>query len=287
MSMINKVRETVLSILNKNNYGYVSPIDFNLFAKQAQLDLFEDYFYYINKTVNAENARLAGAGHADIARQTNEVIDTFTQYRSLALIAGSDQTFTLPDDWYTLVNVQWGLKNAEGDTELENEAERVSEYNIRRLLKSNITAPSKQFPAYIFSQMGFPNTEGPGTGTLGDLGNQITIYPVADAGKSLGCSVTYVRYPKEPNWTYSTLVDPITGLATGEAFFNQSVGTYQDFEVPESDSTDLVYKILQYAGMSIREVMAVQFGEAGENEEEQDQGLFPPARSASKGNIRT
>ena len=84
--MINKVRETVLSILNKNNYGYVSPIDFNLFAKQAQMDLFEDYFYYINKTVNAENSRLAGTDHADIARQTNEVIDTFTQYRTLAFL---------------------------------------------------------------------------------------------------------------------------------------------------------------------------------------------------------
>ena len=280
MSMINKVRETVLSILNKNNYGYVSPIDFNLYSKQAQLDLFEDYFYYINKVVNAENARLAGAGHANVARQTNEVIDIFTQYRTLALIAGSTQTFTLPDDWYTLIDVQWGLKDAEGTTELENEAERVSEYNIRRLLKSNLTAPSKQFPAYIFSQMGFPNTEGPGTGTLGDLGNQITIYPVADTGKTLGCSVTYVRYPKEPNWTYST-------LPNGEAFFNQSVGTYQDFEVPESDSTDLVYKILQYAGMSIREVMAVQFGEAGENEEENDQGLFPPSGARKRGNIRT
>jgi len=273
--MINKVRETVLSILNKNNYGYVSPIDFNLFAKQAQLDLFEDYFYYINKTVNAENARLAGAGHADIARQTNEVIDTFTQYEALSLIGGSDQTFTLPEDWYTLVNVQWGLKDAEGTTELENEAERVSEYNIRRLLKSNLTAPSKQFPAYIFSQMGFPNTEGPGVATLGDLGNQITLYPVADAGKSLGCALAYIRYPKEPIWTSST-------LPNGEAFFNQSVVGYQDFELPESDSTDLVYKILQYAGMSIREVMAVQFGEAGENEEEQDQGLFPPTRTKTK-----
>ena len=277
MSMINKVRETVLSILNKNNYGYVSPIDFNLFAKQAQLDLFEDYFYYINKTVNAENARLSGIDHADIARQTNEVIDTFTQYEILPLIAGSKQTFTLPNTWYTLINVQWRLKNSFDQTELENEAERVSEYSIRRLLKSNITGPSNQFPAYIFSQMGFPTSVGPGTITSGDLGNQITLYPAADAaaGKSLGCELAYIRYPKEPIWTFST-------LPSGEAFFNQSVAIYQDFELPESDSTDLVYKILQYAGMSIREVMAIQFGEAGENEEEQDQGLFPPSGARTK-----
>ena len=42
--MINPVRKTVLSILNKNNYGYITPDDFNLYAKQAQLDIFDDYF---------------------------------------------------------------------------------------------------------------------------------------------------------------------------------------------------------------------------------------------------
>ena len=41
---INDVRNTVLAIANKNNYGYISPQDFNLYAKQAQLDMFEDYF---------------------------------------------------------------------------------------------------------------------------------------------------------------------------------------------------------------------------------------------------
>jgi len=269
--MINTVRETVLSILNKNNYGYISPIDFNLFAEQAQLDLFEDYFYYINKTINAENARLSGIGHADLARQTNEVIDTFTQYRSLPQTAGSNQTFTLPPDWYTIVEVQRGVVDGGGELESQMEAERVSEYNIRRLLRSNLTAPSKEFPAYIFTQMGFPVTEGPGTATLGDLGNNVTLYPEPPAGKSLACLLTWIRYPKQPNWTYSV-------LANGEAFFNPSVtgaNGYQDFELPLSDQTDLVYKILQYAGMSIREIMAVQFGEAGENEEEQDQNPFP------------
>ena len=84
--MINKVRETVLAILNKNNYGYLSPIDFNLYAKQAQLDLFEDYFYNFNRVVNQQNQRLAGTEHADIGRQLEEVIDTFTQFKELSLV---------------------------------------------------------------------------------------------------------------------------------------------------------------------------------------------------------
>ena len=43
--MIDAVRNTVLAILNKNNYGYLSPSDFNLYAQQVKLEIFEDYFY--------------------------------------------------------------------------------------------------------------------------------------------------------------------------------------------------------------------------------------------------
>ena len=50
--MINSVRNTVLGILNKNNYGYISPQDFNLYAKQAQLELFDEYFSDYNTAIN-------------------------------------------------------------------------------------------------------------------------------------------------------------------------------------------------------------------------------------------
>ena len=73
--MINSVRNTILAILNKNNYGYISPADFNLFAKQAQLDIFDDYFYQYNQLINKENARLSGTGYADIRKGYEEVID--------------------------------------------------------------------------------------------------------------------------------------------------------------------------------------------------------------------
>ena len=70
--MINSVRNTVLAIINKNNYGYISPGDFNLFAKQAQLDIFDEYFIRYNQQINEENARLSGTG--EIFFLTTEVI---------------------------------------------------------------------------------------------------------------------------------------------------------------------------------------------------------------------
>ena len=97
--MINSVRNTVLSILNKNNYGYISPADFNLFAKQAQLEIFDEYFSDYNKQLNKENARQSGTGYADIAKSLIEVIDFFSVTNDLANVA--DNTFSLPSELTT------------------------------------------------------------------------------------------------------------------------------------------------------------------------------------------
>lgn len=75
--MINSVRNTVQSVLNKNNYGYISPADFNLYSKQAQMEIFEEYFTAYNKVVNMENARMAGTDYADIEQPLAEVMESF------------------------------------------------------------------------------------------------------------------------------------------------------------------------------------------------------------------
>ena len=66
--MINEVRNTVLSIINKNNYGYISPSDFNLFASQAQMELYEEMFSSYNKIITMENNRVSGTDYADLKR---------------------------------------------------------------------------------------------------------------------------------------------------------------------------------------------------------------------------
>ena len=57
-------------------------------------------------------------------------------------------------------------------------------------------------------------------------------------------------------------------MTGGEPVFNQSNPSYQDFELPLDDEPSLVMKILQFAGMSIREIQAVQFGQATEQYED-------------------
>lgn len=228
--MINSVRNTVLSVLNKNNYGYISPNDFNLFAKQAQLDIFENYFYRYNYQILKENARESGIGYADIKKQYEEVIDSFSKSVTLTKTSG---TFALPTDYYTIVRIIY--TNPSGKMV---EIEKVPIARAQQLLMSNLTQPIELFPAYVQSE------------------DKLTVYPDTI---STGVSCYYVRYPKDPKWTYT--------LVSGEPLFNQGAVDYQDFELPLTDEPTLIAKILQFAGMSIREIEALNFATQQEQTE--------------------
>lgn len=318
MSLINTVRATVLSIANKNNFGYITPNDFNLYAKQAQLDLFEDYFYQYNSWNIKQNVRQSGTGYADIVKGLEEVVDSFSSTKSLS--HSSLNLFDLPEDYYlinkinyyptivdkgyvdqvtppastTLVDttatfitsgVQVGDVISNSTTgefgyvvqvvsetvlvgtqiwDLGNyycivrnsgmrEIERVSQNKIFYLNASHLTQPSTLYPAYVL---------GGATDVL--YGNTVTIYP--DSINEQGSVITqYIRYPKDPNWTY-------VQLPGGEPSFDETAGDYQDFELPKSDETNLINKILQYAGISIRDTVVAQFGKAEETEANKQEG---------------
>ena len=46
---VDTVYQRVLTIANKEQRGYITPQEFNLLANQAQLEIFEQYFYDINQ----------------------------------------------------------------------------------------------------------------------------------------------------------------------------------------------------------------------------------------------
>lgn len=245
--MINSVRNTVLAILNKNNYGYISPSDFNLFAKQAQLEIFEEYFSGYNDLINKENARVSGTDYADQRKALEEAIETFAVTSTLSQVAPATNRFFLPSvtttgfDYFMINKIL--CYDASGVTRVfKAEAEKVTHGKITLLLNSNLTAPTENFPAYT------------------QEGGILTVYPTT-INLANEVDASYIRYPKDPKWTYTTLTN-------GEPVFNQSPGLgYQDFELPIEDEIKLVAKILQYAGMSIREIEAVQFGGAEEQKQ--------------------
>lgn len=241
--MINSVRNTVLSILNKNNYGYISPSDFNLFAKQAQTEIYEEYFSNYNKTVNMENARMSGTEYADLEGQIAETLESFLRNDTLVQVAPGLNEYYLPSLTTTGYNYYMisKLTYFNGTTRL-GDAEKISNARIYMLLDSNLTAPTAKYPAYVIE------------------GDKLTIYPDTINGpSSLRCS--YFRLPKDPKWTF-------VNLSNGEPSFDPSQPDYQDFELPAEDEYKLVTKILEYAGMSIREIEVSQFGTAQQQHEE-------------------
>jgi hypothetical protein len=228
-----------LSILNKNNYGYISPSDFNLYAKQAQLEVFESYFTDLNQAINAENARMSGTEYADMSKGISEAINVFSVTNPLTQSPNpaTPNVFFAPspnttgDDYYLLNKVLAG----------GIEAEPVSHSKITMLNASLLTAPSTQFPAYTLQA------------------DSITVFP-ATFNQPGDVNAQYIRYPFDPKWTYVSLVG-------GEPVFDQSQPDYQDFELPIEDEPRLVYRILQMAGMSIREGDVYQFANAEEQQQ--------------------
>ena len=206
-------------ILNKDNNGYLTPDEFNAFARQAQLDVLEDVFYQYNKWLNKRLTKQAFSGAADMVKQLSEVIDRFTVQNPLTYSAG---IFQLPSDVYLAIDVVNSGKVVE----------RVEQSKATYLLNSGFNAPTVYYPAYTQSD------------------STITVYPSSIVSN---VSAIYVRYPLDPKWTY------YTDNQTGAAMFNLGAPDYQDFELPYNYSNDLILRILKYAGMNIRETDIISF----------------------------
>jgi hypothetical protein len=248
--MINGVRNTVLSVLNKNNYGYISPSDFNLFALNAQMEIFEEYFNLYNKVINAENSRMSGTDYADMEAPVAEVIELFIKEKFLTQAFPNNNQYYLPSlittgsEAYMINKITCFDPNTSVRL---GEAEKVSHGKIDLLLESPLTSPTSKYPSYVLSE------------------NIIKIYPISiDGINSVKC--TYFTYPLAPKWTYIT-------LANGEPVFDQSQSDYQDFQLPQEDEYKLVMKILQYAGVSIRETEVASYAIG---QEQQQKTTFSP-----------
>jgi hypothetical protein len=229
---INSVRNTVLAICNKNNYGYISPGDFNLYAKQAQLDIFNEYMKTYNYYINKENEHTSGSELANISGKVREDIELFITTGTATFVSSAATSiFTLPTDIYHTINLIYaGTKSV-----------RISKVGIGEtfdLLNSNLTQPSLEHPIY---------TEGSGN---------IAVAPPSIVGTSV--LVTYVRFPADPKWTYIL-------LQNGEPTYNSSQSDHQNFELAADEEPNLVNKILEMAGLSIREPDVYRAAQANDN----------------------
>ena len=224
MISINKCRNTVLFLLEKNNRGFISPAKFDSFCELAQLDIFENLFFQYNKWLLNKGKHLTGTEYADIPENIREQIDTFAEYSTVA-------NFTYDDIENLWSYTGTDLYRAEG-LSLVNVAgkkvdvEKVAKgYELNNLINSAINAPTTTYPIYT------------------KIGSGFRVFPVVPSGYKL--ELFYIRTPKTPKWTHN--------FSQGNPVYNAGAADKQDIELDESLFSAFIVKVMGYCGVSIRE----------------------------------
>ena len=179
---INTVYLRVLAIANKEQRGYITPQEFNTLANQAQLDIFEQYFYDLNQFL-----RLPGNDtiHSDAVDMLEEKIGIFEVYNSPI------GTGTLSELNVHKLGAVYHQETING-VQTKVEAEKLNPNELRYYINSPLTAPTVKRPVFIVQQ------------------DQITVLP-AEADN---LSMNYIKKPADVYWGYTIIND--------EALYNPS-----------------------------------------------------------------
>jgi len=217
---VNTVYQRVLAITNKEQRGYLTPQEFNTIANQAQLDIFEQYFYDLNQF-----GRIPGnqTDYADMLNILEEKISIFEKTG----VAVSNGT-TLPTDLYRL-----GSIFHDNGANYLREIEQITQKEWLYIRRSPLAQPSNEYPVYIRDNAG------------------IKVYGTDNAQLTTNIKVNYVKIPTAVAWAANS----DTGL--------YDVTNSVNFELHESEETELVIKILALAGIVIKDnsIYAMASGE--------------------------
>ena len=142
---IDTVYQKVLAIANKEQRGYVTPQEFNLFANQAQMDIFEQYFYDKNQYNRLPKDNTP---YADLDHLLEEKISIFKKRQQPVTIINQFGDGTLPSDVYRLDNLtRLSLTGVSGST--ANIIEEVTEDEFMLVDRSPLAKPTVQRPIYV------------------------------------------------------------------------------------------------------------------------------------------
>tara|TARA_R110002153_G_scaffold98036_5_gene233002 strand:- start:1367 stop:2131 length:765 start_codon:yes stop_codon:yes gene_type:complete len=235
---VNTVYTTVLSILNKEQRGYLTPFEFNQLATQVQLEIFEKFFEDYNQYIRMPKTDVEFASRMDHIREEFQIFENTGN--SIAVPAGSAQTnnvYNQPSDLHRFGSATFNKGLNSPPIEIISNRE----YNSIKL--SPLTQPTTNFPVAKYQQ------------------DKLTVFPNSAPYAFSDVTFNYIRKPKDVVWAYTV------GTPLGQYIFNNSnpVGAgvipatgYVDFEISDSQQTDVIIEILKYAGVVIRDPQIVQ-----------------------------
>ena len=229
---VNKVYQKVLAILNKEQRGYLTPQEFNLFANQAQMDIFEQYFYDINQF------GLMHGNDTEYSDMLNVLNEKISGFEAEGAVTGGT---ALPADLYRLwtVKVQY-VDPITAATKIA-EAERLTKGEYIYIAQSPLTAPTVSRPIYTRDE------------------NGVKVYGNAQLTSGVTCN--YIKTPTSPQWKYQIVFDEPLYDSTN------SVG----FSLHESEEVELVHKILELSSLLLKDPGVYQIANQEELETTQQE----------------
>jgi len=227
---IDTVYQRVLALANKEQRGYITPQEYNLLANQAQLLTFEQYFYDMDKALDTHANNTEYSDRTDILL---EKIAPFEQFEVAMSALANTNELTLPVA--TAVHKLGTVFYNGGSSYNEVVVERVDKNELKYMQATALIAPTYSRPVYVRKTNAilkiFPSSTSPAT---------------AYATSNVSCN--YTAKPTRAVWGYT--------VVNSQALYDATFST--DFQLHESEETELVYKILELAGVVLNKPGLVQ-----------------------------
>ena len=234
---VNTVYTTVLSILNKEQRGYLTPFEFNQLATQVQLEIFEKFFEDYNQYIRMPKTDVEFASRMDHIKDEFQIFEENKHASNAGPITGG--VYHPPTSPAIHRFGSAFFNRAKGNPEIHI----VTRRDYHEQILSPLTQPTINNPIGIYHK------------------DKLTVYPEVVSPAKEDVTFNYIRKPADVVWAYG--VDSITGafIWDGTPGFSLTPvigGASVDFELDESQQTEVIIGILKYAGVVIRDPQIVQ-----------------------------
>ena len=229
---VDTVYQKVLALANKEQRGYITPQEYNLLANQAQLLIFEQYFYDISQEMSGiTNGN--DTEYSDKINILNEKIAPFQTKSNPLNYDPFNDRYTLPSPHHKIGTVSYHPPNFPYAVEVEE----VRENELLYINSSPIARPTLNRPVYV--QI---NDE-----KIKVFPNMATLIPNPPGGTA-HISTTYIVKPYQVIWGYT--------VVNSQALYDATTST--DYELHPSEESELIYKVLELAGIILNKPGLVQ-----------------------------
>lgn len=222
---IDEIYKAVQFFSNKEQRGFITPSEFNLLAKQAELELFNKRLNVLKE--KSQPKRTAGYYSESLTPEVAEQdLAPFLKNDSAQVtsLAGSGGHATIKASYIQSISI------------LDNiPVEIVKPENVNQILRSSLVKPSMEYPIALLS--------GHSQGAY-----LLTVFPSSISSINI---LFYEYFYSPPKWAYVTVA--------GKPVYNASNSS--PFHFGSHVHGEIVMKILEYLGVHLREAEIVQYAQ--------------------------